>query len=66
MERRSYIRNPVNKEVLGVLLTLGSVNDLLSRSGVNINTKIQQGGPGEPFAEPTLINIFKRNKDGTD
>jgi|ERR1043166_7140416 hypothetical protein len=66
MERRSYIRNPFNKEILGVLLTLGSVNDLLSRSGVNINTKIQQGGPGEPFAEPTLINIYKRNKDNTD
>jgi hypothetical protein len=27
---------------------------------------VQQGGPGEPWAEPTLIDISKRNPDGTD
>lgn len=55
----------MNKEILGAVLTFSSVNDLLSRSGVNINTKIKLGGPGEPFAEPTLFEVFKKNKDGT-
>jgi hypothetical protein len=28
IEKRSYIRYPVTKEVLGLLITMGSVNDL--------------------------------------
>jgi hypothetical protein len=55
IEKTSYIRNPSNKEIIGAILTFGSVNDLLSRSGTMINTKIHQGGPGEPFAEPTFF-----------
>lgn len=55
----------MNKEIIGAMLTFGSVNDLLSRSGVAINTKIQQGGPGEPFAEPTLFEVYRKNEDGT-
>jgi len=43
--RRSYLRHPANKKVLGMLLTFSSINDELSRSGVTINTKVQQGGP---------------------
>jgi|tagenome__1003787_1003787.scaffolds.fasta_scaffold20878592_3 hypothetical protein len=34
--RRSYLRNPANKQVLGMLLTFSSVNDELSRSDVAI------------------------------
>lgn len=46
-------------------VAFGSVNDLLSRSGVSINTKIQIGGPGEPSAEPTVYEVYKRNVDGS-
>lgn len=43
--------------------TLGLVNDELGKSGVAINTKIQQGGPGEPYAEPTLYNVYRPDYD---
>jgi len=46
-----------------MFLTLGSVNDELGKSGVAINTKIQQGGPGEPYAEPTLYNVYRPDYD---
>src|SRR5688572_3151246 len=57
MEISSYIRNPSNKQIIGILATFKSLNDLLGKSGVAINTKVQQGGPGEPYAEPTLKDI---------
>ena len=66
MEVSSYIRNPGNKEIIGMLATFNSVNDLLSKSGVAINTKIQQGGPGEPFAEPTLKDIKIQTRLGKE
>jgi len=34
----------------------------MSRSGTTINTKVQQGGPGEPFAEPTLKDIYRNGR----
>lgn len=66
MEVSSYIRNPKNKEIIGMLATFNSVNDLLGKSGVAINTKIQQGGPGEPFAEPTLKDIKIKTRLGKE
>ena len=66
MDVTSYIRNPRNKEIIGMLVTFNSVNDLLSKSGVAINTKVQQGGPGEPYAEPTLKDIYLRDRNGKE
>jgi hypothetical protein len=42
-----------------MLITFGSVNNLLAKSGTTINSKIQQGGPGEPYAEPTLKDLHE-------
>ena len=56
----------MSKEVVAIFLTMGSVNDEMSRSGVAINTKIHQGGPGEPYPEATLMDIYKKNSDGTE
>jgi len=55
----------MNKEIIGAILTFGSVNDLLSRSGVAINTQIPIAGPGEPAAEPTIFEVYRRNPDGS-
>lgn len=60
----SYIRNPQNKQVIGLLATFNSLNDLIGKSGVAINAKIQQGGPGEPFAEPTLKYVTYTDRWG--
>ena len=64
MEVSSYIRNPNNKQIIGLLATFKSLNDLLGKSGVAINSKVQQGGPGEPFAEPTLKDITFTDRNG--
>lgn len=47
MNVSSYIRSPINKQVIGLIATLNSLNDLLGKSGVAINSKIQQGGSGD-------------------
>lgn len=44
LEVSSYIRSPLNKEVIGLVATFNSLNDLLGKSGVSINAKVQQGG----------------------
>jgi len=41
IEQSTYIRNPRNKQIMGMLITLSSINDLLERNGVAINAKIQ-------------------------
>jgi len=39
---------------------------MMPRSRATINTKIQQGGPWEPFAEPTLFEVYKKDKEGKE
>lgn len=58
IEKTSYIRNPGNKEIIGALVTFGSVNDLLSRSGVSINTKIQIGGKENQQQSPHYLRFI--------
>jgi hypothetical protein len=62
----NYLRNPANKEVIGMVLTLESTNNLLSRSGTTVNVKVQQGGPGEPYPEMTLKEIYHKDEKGYD
>jgi hypothetical protein len=61
----NYLRNPNSKEVIGMILNLESANNTLSRSGTTVNVKVQQGGPGEPYPELTLIDIYHQ-KEGKD
>ena len=54
LQNITTVWNKTKKEIAYIECTFVSVNDVIKKSGLAVNQYIQNGGPGEPYAFPTI------------
>ena len=69
MQVSTYIRNPVNKQITGLVATFNSLNDFEESLGLLLTLRSlshRRTGRGEPAAVPTIKDIYQRDRHGKE